>query len=123
MDVTGKQPELRFDLVPIAERLAYETQLLEEWFKKDYPESTIRVKADMNGVLFCLSIIVEVLMGEEVAKDRLFFKSAPIRLQEKDLRNEGFMNAFFSYFNEGMRKQIQTAFNHHYNIQKAKEEA
>lgn len=116
------KPELRFDFVPIAERLAYETNLLEEWFKKDYPESTLRVKAELNGVLFTLSIHVELLMGEEVAKDRLFFKSAPIRLQEKEIRNEAFMHSFFDYFNEGMRKQIQTAFNHHYNVQKQKEE-
>lgn len=119
----SKQPiELRFDLFPIAERLQYETKLLEEWFTRDYPESTLRVNADFNGVLFSLKIVVEVLMGEEVAQDRLFFKSAPINLMEKDLRNKGFMEAFFRYFNEGYRKQIQNAFNKHYAIQKEKEE-
>lgn len=60
-------------------------------------------------------------MGEEVAKDRLLFRSQPIRLVEKDLKNKGFMEAFFGYFNEGMRKQIQNAFNKHYEVQKQKE--
>lgn len=117
-----KQPELRYDFVPIAERLAYETELLEKWFKQDYPESTLRVKADLNGVLFTLSITVEVLMGDEVAKDRLFFKSQPIRLEEKQIKNQTFMKAFFDYFNEGYRKQISSAFNRHYAIQKEKED-
>lgn len=115
--------QLRFDLAPIAERLQHEVSLLEEWFKKDYPESTLRVLTDFNGVLFSMSIVVEVLMGSEVAKDRLFFKSHPIRLVEKDIRNKGFMEAFFRYFNEGYRKQISGAFNRHYAIQKEKESA
>ena len=113
--------ELRFDMSPYAERLQHEFSLLREWFKRDYPESDLRCESDFNGVLFCLSIQVSVLMGEEVAKDRLLFRSNPIRLVEKDLRNKGFMEAFFRYFNEGMRKQIQLAFNTHYAIQKQKE--
>ena len=108
-------------MLPYAERLQHEVSLLREWFKRDYPESDLRVNCDFNGVLFCLSIQVEVLMGDEVAKNRLFFKSKPIRLVEKQIRNEGFMEAFFRYFNEGMRKQIQSAFNKHYAIQKEKD--
>lgn len=121
--MSADKPELRFDMSEYATRLNHEFDLLREWFKRDYPESDLRCDADFNGVLFCLSIRVSVLMGQEVAKDRLLFNSQPIRLVEKDLRNKGFMEAFFRYFNEGMRKQIQSAFNRHYSIQKEKEAA
>lgn len=114
--------ELRFDLVPLAEGLEHEVSLLKEWFDRDYPESELRVHCDFNGVLFSLSIVVEVLMGDEVSSNRLFFKSQPIRLTEKDLKNPGFMSAFMKYFNEGFRKQISGAFNRHYAVQKERDE-
>ncbi len=122
MNKTENKPELRFDMVPIAERLKHETEVLKEWFKKDYPESELRVSCDLNGVLFCLSITIEILMGEEVTKeltdDRLYFKSRPIRLVEKDLRNRSLMEGFYKEFQPQLRKQIQGAFNRHYLEQK-----
>lgn len=106
----------------IAGRLQHEVSLLREWFKRDYSESDLRVNCDFNGVLFSLSIEVTVLMGSEVAKDRLLFKSNPIRLVEKDLRNSSFMDQFYRAFQENLRKQISGAFNRHYEIQKMREE-
>lgn len=106
----------------IAERLQHEVSLLREWFKRDYSESDLRVDCDFNGVLFSLSIQVTVLMGTEVAKNRLLFKSSPIRLVEKELRNRSFMNQFYKAFQENLRKQIQSAFNRHYEIEKMREE-
>lgn len=109
-----------FDMKNVAERLQYEVSLLREWFKRDYPESDLRVNCDFNGVLFSLNIQISVLMGEEVASDRLLFKSQPIRLVEKDLRNHSFMDAFFKEFNKQIRMQIQTAFNAHYQREQQK---
>lgn len=119
-----KVPEIIFDMAEISDRIEHETKLLKEWFKKDYSESDIRVKCDFNSILFVLSIEIEVLMGEEVTdgltNNRMFFKSRPIRLMERDLRNKSLMNAFYKEFNPSLRKMIQGAFNLHYLEQKQK---
>lgn len=119
-----KKPEIVFDMSKISERIEYETKLLREWFKKDFPESDLRVSCDFNAILFILKIEIEVLMGEEVTEgltgDRMFFKSRPIVLVEKDLRNRSLMEAFYKEFNPSLRKMIQGAFNRHYLEQKQK---
>ncbi len=116
---TPKTANLIFDIAPIAERLQHEVSLLREWFKKDYPESDLRVDCDFNGVLFVLKIDISVLMGEEVADNRALLKST-LRLQERDLRNPDLMNGFFNEFNKQVRLQIQSGFNKHYYTEQSK---
>jgi hypothetical protein len=108
-------------MVPLAEALAHEVDLLKEWFKKDYPESELRVTSDFNALLYTLKIQIEVLAGEEVSKDRLYFKSTPIVLSERDLRNEALMYGFVKEFNKQVRIMVQNVFNKHYLEQKQKE--
>ncbi len=110
---------LVFDISSIAERLQHEVSLLREWFKKDYPESELRVNCDFNGVLFVLKISIEVLVGQEISSDRAFFKSE-LRLQEKDLRNRDLVNGFMAEFNTQVRKQIEGSFNRWYHEQAAR---
>ncbi len=119
MKKTPKTSNLIFDIAPIAERLQHEVSLLREWFKKDYPESDLRVDCDFNGVLFVLKIDISVLMGEEVADNRALLKST-LRLQERDLRNPDLMNGFFNEFNKQVRLQIQSGFNKHYYTEQSK---
>lgn len=109
----GNQDTL-YEIIPIAEGLADEVDRLEKWFKQDYPESELRVICDFNSVLYVLKIRLEVLMGEEVTENRLFFRSKDIILAEKELKNESLMYGFIKLFNQEMRKQVQNAFNTHY---------
>ena len=105
-------------MVPLAEALSHEVDLLKEWFKKDYPESELRVTSDFNALLYTLKIQIKVLAGEEVSRDRLYFKSTPIVLSERDLRNEALMYGFVKEFNKQVRIMVQNVFNKHYLEQK-----
>lgn len=103
-----------YDIVPVMIPLQHEVDLLKEWFKKDYPESDLRVLCDFNAILHTLKIQLEVLAGEEVSENRLYFKANPIVIGERDLRNEAFMYRFVKDFNQNVRPQLQHVFNTHY---------
>lgn len=122
MVINTKNQNALYEMVPLAEALAHEVDFLKEWFKKDYPESELRVTSDFNALLYTLKIQIEVLAGEEVSKDRLYFKSTPIVLSERDLRNEALMYGFVKEFNKQVRIMVQNVFNKHYLEQKQREE-
>lgn len=116
-----KNRDALYEMVPLAEALAHEVDLLHEWFKRDYPESDLRVLCDFNSLLYVLKIEIEVLMGEEVSTNRMYFKSTPIVLSELVLKNEAMMYGFVKMFNEQVRTMIQNVFNKHYIQEKQKE--
>lgn len=119
----NKNQDALYEVVPTMIGLQHEVNLLEEWFKKDYPESKLRVSCDFNSILFVLKVQIELLMGEEVAKNRLHYKPRPIVISERELKDERLMFAFVKEFNKNVRGQIQQVFNTHYLREKQIEEA
>lgn len=103
-----------YEIVPSMIGLQHECEMLYDWFKKDYSESDLRILCDFNAILHTLRIQFEVLAGEEVSENRLYFKSKPIILGERDLRNEALVYGFLKEFNKQIRLQIQNVFNTHY---------
>lgn len=102
----------------VLKELHHETQLLSDWFKKDFPESNLKVVIDVDNILRSFTITTRVLMGAEMVNNAGFFQNI-IKLQEKDIINPSFMRAFFKEFNNHYRKQIADAVNRHYLQEKA----
>lgn len=102
------------------ERLGNEISLLQEWFKKDYPESRLEVKLNMDVVKKRLDIAVEVLTGKEMSPDRKSFQ-LQMQIQEKQFLDPILMSKFLKGFNEHTRKGLSNAINLHYNQEKAKQ--
>lgn len=99
--------------------LKEEITLLQTWFRREYPESTLRVEMDLNKITMELSLKIRVLMGKEIADNQGFFES-DIRIPEKKFWNEGFMSPFIKMFNEQLRKNISISVNNHYANEKNK---
>lgn len=106
----------------LLKELYEECELLRKWFKRDFPESDLRVLVDADNIRRSFTITVRVLMGEEMVQNRGFFENK-IVLSEKEIINPSFMRAFFKQFGNQYRKQIASAVNRHYQQEKANEEA
>lgn len=100
--------------------LNHECDLLREWFRRDFPESDLRVTVDVNNITRSFTITVRVLMGSEMVQNRGFFENK-IVLREKEIINPSFMKAFFKEFGNAYRIQISNAVNAHYLRERAKE--
>lgn len=96
-----------------------EVLALQRWFKQDFPEATLRVHVDLDKIKRRLSIIHEVLTGQEMADNRAALKNA-IRIQERDFMDPMFMGPFMLIYNEKMRQTIAQAINVHHHNEKAK---
>jgi hypothetical protein len=100
------------------ERLGGEISLLQEWFRKDYPESRLDVKLNMDIVKKKLDIALEVLTGKELANNQKKFQFQ-MQVQEKQFLDPILMSKFLKGFNEHCRKGIANAINLHYAQEQA----
>lgn len=101
----------------ILKEVHYESSLLCEWFKKDFPESDMKIIVDVDNVYRSFTITVRVLMGREMANDIGFYEKK-LPMKERDIIKPGFMNAFFKVFNGDFRKEISSFVNSYYQQQK-----
>lgn len=101
----------------ILKEVHFESELLCEWFKKDFPESDMKVVVDVNNVTRSFTITVRVLMGREMANDIGFYEKK-LPMKEQDIIKPGFMKAFFKVYNGDFRKEIANFVNSYYQQQK-----
>lgn len=101
----------------VLKEVHFESELLCQWFKRDFPESDMKIVVDVNNVTRSFTITVRVLMGREMANDIGFYEKA-LPMREKDIINPSFMKAFFKHYNGGFRKEIADFVNSYYHQQK-----
>lgn len=101
----------------ILKEVHFESELLCEWFKRDYPESDMKIVVDVDNIRRSFTITVRVLMGREMAKDIGFYDKR-LPMYEKDIIKPGFMKAFFRHYNGDFRKEISNFVNSYYQQQK-----
>lgn len=100
----------------ILKEVHFESQLLCEWFQKNFPESDMKIVVDVDNIRRSFTITVRVLMGREMANDAGFYEKK-LPMLEKDIIKPGFMRSFFKVYNGDFRKEIAQFVNSYYHQQ------
>ena len=97
--------------------LYHEANLLSDWFKKDFPESDLKLIIDVDNIRRKFIITCRILMGDEMAHDRGFFENKVI-LEERDIIKPAFMKSFCRAMGNEYRQEIARKINSYYHQQK-----
>lgn len=122
MKHTVKDVEDHFSAVHEAHMETYSGELtkLAEWFRKDFPEATLRIESDWNRPLRSMVLMCTVITGKESTPKNQGLRRVVRRIPWDHWNDPVHFGIIMKNFQESLRGQIFRFANDHFNTERTK---